>query len=77
MQISLTFQENLIFINYFQVNRATYKIQMTSYFVEEGESVEDLNDGGGGREEGASAQSEPDGYRGSGWRGLEADAEEE
>jgi hypothetical protein len=45
MQISLTFQVNLIFMNYFQVNYATYKIQMTSYYVEEGESGEDLDAG--------------------------------
>jgi hypothetical protein len=48
MQISLTFQVNLIFMNCFQVNRVTYKIQMTSYYVEEGESVEYLDGKGGG-----------------------------
>jgi hypothetical protein len=43
-------------MNYFQVNRATYKIQMASYCVEEGESGEDLDDGGGGHGEGAGVQ---------------------
>jgi hypothetical protein len=50
MQISLTFQVNLIFMNCFQVNRATYKIQTTSYYMEEEESGEDLDSGGGGVE---------------------------
>jgi hypothetical protein len=55
MQISLTFQMNVIFMNCFQVNHATYKIQTTSYCVEEGESQEDLDGGGGRCGEGADA----------------------
>jgi hypothetical protein len=48
-------------MNCFQVNRVTYKIQTTSYCVEEGESGEDLDDGGGGRGEGAGARRGPGG----------------
>jgi hypothetical protein len=77
MQISLTFQVNLIFMNYFQVNYATYKIQMTSYYVEEGESGEDLDAGGGRRGEGAGARCGLGSGRGSSQHGVEADAEEE
>jgi hypothetical protein len=73
MQISLTFQMNLIFMNCFQVNRTTYKIQTTSYCVEEGESREDLDGGGGRRGEGANAWCGPSGGR----CGVEVDAEEE
>jgi hypothetical protein len=59
MQISLTFQVNLIFMNCFQVNRATYKIQTTSYYMEEEESGEDLDSGGGGRGEGVGTRRGP------------------
>jgi hypothetical protein len=65
-----TFVFNLIFMNCFQVNHATYKIQMTSYYVEEGESGEELNGGGGGRREGAGAWPRPD----SGRQGVGADS---
>jgi hypothetical protein len=55
------------------VNYATYKIQTTSYYVEEGESGDDLNNGGGGRKEGAGARHGPGSDQGSGRRGIEAE----
>jgi hypothetical protein len=58
------------------MNRATYKIQMTSYCAEEGESGEDLNSGGGGRGEGVGTWHEPSCGQGGGRRGVEEDAEE-
>jgi hypothetical protein len=57
-------------MNSFQVNHATYKIQTTSYCVEEGESGEDLDGGGGRRGEGVGARRGPDDDQGSGRRGT-------
>jgi hypothetical protein len=48
------------------MNHTTYKIQMTSYYVEEGESGEDL-DGSGDGSGGAGTRCGPSGCQGSGW----------